>query len=298
MMKTLRCACVDIGSNTTRLLVAEASAAGLAEVAAERRFVRLRRGPADAGRAPALAAVVGAHAARARALGAETLRVVATAALRTAPDQSVLVAAAERAAGVPVEILSPEEEARLAFAGAVASLDSPPTGTIGVADVGGGSSELIVGTARAGVSWIASIDLGSGVLADRHLRSDPPEAGELAAVRAEAEAALASVSPPPCDAAFALGGSATSLRLLVGDEVSPSSLDAALEALTALPVAEAAERYGLHAERVRLLPAGLLLLRAAAAALGRPLRIARGGLREGVLLQEFGSRHPAPPPRS
>ena len=296
MMKTLRCACVDIGSNTTRLLVAEATEAGLRQVAAERRFVHLRLGDSDPARAPALAAVVGAQAARARALGAETLRVVATAALRSAPDREALAAAAERAAGVPVEVLSPEEEGHLAFAGVIGSLDRPPMGPMGVADIGGGSSELVVGTARDGVSWIASVDVGSGILADRHLHSDPPTPQELAAAGADAAAALAGIEPPPCEHAFAVGGSATSLRLLVGDEISQASLDVALAALAGLPAKVVTERYGLHAERVRLLPAGLLLLRAAAAALDRPLHVARGGLREGVLLQEFGRPSTGGPP--
>jgi exopolyphosphatase/guanosine-5'-triphosphate,3'-diphosphate pyrophosphatase len=85
-----------------------------------------------------------------------------------------------------------------------------------------------------------------------------------------------------------VGGSATSLRRVVGPELTLDSLDRALAALAGRRAADAAEAFGLHAERARLLPAGLLLLRGAVEAFGGvPLRIAAGGLREGVVLQEL-----------
>jgi exopolyphosphatase/guanosine-5'-triphosphate,3'-diphosphate pyrophosphatase len=98
------------------------------------------------------------------------------------------------------------------------------------------------------------------------------------------------VRAPQPAAAYAVGGSATSLRLLCGDVLSGPALEAALAKLAAWPVREAAERLGLARERVRLLPAGLVLLRAAARAFGdRPLEVARGGLREGLLLEDFAA---------
>ena len=87
---------------------------------------------------------------------------------------------------------------------------------------------------------------------------------------------------------YAVGGSATSLRQLCGDELTPRTLEAALSVVAAHPVRDAASGLSLARERVRLLPAGLVLLRAAAEAFGGvPLDIARGGLREGVLLEDF-----------
>ena len=103
----------------------------------------------------------------------------------------------EHSAGV----LDGAEEARLAFVGATAALPDPPSGLIGVADVGGGSSELVAGTVRGGVSWFVSVPVGSGVLTERHVRSDPPTAAELAALRAEADAAFAAVRAPRCECA-------------------------------------------------------------------------------------------------
>ncbi|MDP9400410.1 MAG: hypothetical protein M3P39_05595, partial [Actinomycetota bacterium] len=88
-------------------------------------------------------------------------------------------------------------------------------------------------------------------------------------------------------AAYAVGGSASSLRRLVGDVLDGASLGAALGTLAALPADEVARRFALHDERARLLPAGLLLLEAAVRALGAPLQACGGGLREGAVLEEF-----------
>lgn len=287
----MRCACVDIGTNTTRLLVAEPDGAALREVATLRQFLRLRAqqcGGIPEATVASVASTVAALVRLAHRQGAERVRVVATAAIRSATNRDALCAAVTQAAGLAVEVLSGEEEARLAFAGATQTLDDAPEGLLGVVDVGGGSSELVAGTLVGGVSWATSFTLGSGVLTDLHVRSDPPTARELDAIRADIDAALLGVEPPLPRLAFAVGGSATSVRRMVGEELTPATLGAALQALTAAPAVEAARTFGVHAERARLLPAGLLLLEAAWAAFGgAPLQIARGGLREGVVLHEL-----------
>jgi exopolyphosphatase / guanosine-5'-triphosphate,3'-diphosphate pyrophosphatase len=288
----LRCACIDIGSNTTRLLVAErAGDTGFREVLARRMFVPLAGvggGTIGADTIGIVAAVVAAHAAAAHECGAVAVDAVATAAIRQAADREELCAAVYREAGVPVRVLSDREEARLAFAGATAGLSPAPAGLLGVADIGGGSSELVTGTPTAGVTWFSSAPVGSGVLTARHVRDDPPSRGQVAALRAGAEAAFDGMRAPRPVAAYAVGGSATSLRRLCGEELTPEALDRALETIVARPVRETAERLALARERVRLLPAGLLLLRAAGAAFGGvPLRVAQGGLREGVVLEHF-----------
>jgi exopolyphosphatase/guanosine-5'-triphosphate,3'-diphosphate pyrophosphatase len=185
-------------------------------------------------------------------------------------------------------VLTGEEEARLAFLGATATLASPPAGRIGVVDVGGGSTELAVGTVAGGVEWCASVRVGSSVLAERHVSSDPPTAAELDAMRAAARAAMADVDVPRVDVALAVGGSATSLRRLVGPVLADDALRAALAVLTGSPCREVALRHELEPERVPLLPAGILVLAAAAERLGRPMAIGNGGLREGVLLDLAG----------
>src|SRR3954451_2568459 len=201
MPREVLCACVDIGSNTTRLLVAEAGPEGLREVLAERCFTRLGRdaaadGAIAAGKLSEVAEVVAAQAQAARELGAERLRVVATAAIRRAPNRDALCDAVRRRAGVDVEVLSAVEEARLAFAGATALLDPAPAGPVGVVDVGGGSSELVVGTVTSGVEWVVSLPVGWGMLADSHLRADPPAPEELARLRAAAADAFTGLDPP------------------------------------------------------------------------------------------------------
>lgn len=293
----MRCACVDIGTNTTRLLVAEANGAGLREVATLRQFLRVRPQESAAIRQATMARLCTTVARLVRLAhdqGAVRVRVVATAAIRGAPDRDELCRAIGAAAGVAVEVLSGEEEARLAFAGATQTLAHAPEGLLGVVDVGGGSSELVAGTLVGGASWSASLALGSGVLTDRHVRSDPPTADELDAMRAEIDAAIRDVGAPPPRVAFAVGGSATSLRRMTGAELTPAALDEALRALTAASAAESARTFSIHVQRARLLPAGLLLLQAAAAAFGDvPLRVAGGGLREGVVLHELAQARQA-----
>src|SRR3954470_16175984 len=151
-------ACIDIGSNTTRLLVAERDGSGFREVLARRMFVPLVNDggrPIDVETVTVLASVVAAQVAVARECGAERVQVVATAALRDAANRSQLCAAIEREAGLRVRIIDEAEEARLAFAGATAAVAAPPGGLLGVADIGGGSSELVAGTAADGVCWYA-----------------------------------------------------------------------------------------------------------------------------------------------
>jgi exopolyphosphatase/guanosine-5'-triphosphate,3'-diphosphate pyrophosphatase len=284
----VRCACIDVGSNTTRLLVADTDLTGLEDVRNERVFTLIGRSLDSSGRIPPgkveeTAAVVARQAELATELGAERIRAVATAAIRSASNARELVAAVERRAGIPLEVLTGEAEARLAFRGAAYAVEAE--GTLVVIDVGGGSTEIAVGSAGGGVERAESIPIGSSVLAERHLRADPPSESERAALRDEVARALEHFEPPAVDQAVAVGGSATSLLHLAGRELGPEELDRALETLCSEPAEALAERFRLDAVRVRLLPAGVLVLAELARRIDRPLRIGRGGLREGVLLE-------------
>jgi exopolyphosphatase/guanosine-5'-triphosphate,3'-diphosphate pyrophosphatase len=287
----VRCACIDIGSNTTRLLVAEPARGGrLREIHAERAFTRLGSLLGPGGAIPPAVVRVGAEVvaeqvATAHAEGAEAVRVVATAAIRDAANREDFLAAVRDLAGLPVEVLTGEEEARLAFLGATGSLADCPAGLVGVVDVGGRSSELVAGTRAEGVAWARSLPVGSGLLADEHLRDDPPTPDQLDAVRAHVASVLEGLDAPQPVAAYAVGGSATSLRRLLGPVLDGEALGRGLLALAALPRAEIAKRFALHPERARLLPAAILLLEGATAVFGAPLRTCGGGLREGVLLE-------------
>jgi len=290
-----RCACIDIGSNTTRLLVAEDGDGRPRELLSQRAFTRLgsaRRARGELG-APMVAevATLVAHMVRvARELDAEGLRIVATSAVREAVDAADLTAAVAAACGVALEILSAEEEARLAFAGAIGMLADPPAGSLGVVDVGGGSTELVVGSVAAGVTWSVSLPLGSCDVTERELPSDPPTADELARLRTMLADAFAGLDVPQPVAAYAVGGGAGSLQRLVGAEFSREALARALQALVTRPSGEVALALGLHAERTRLLPGALLLLDAAARAMNAPLQLAGGGLREGIVLEQLAAR--------
>src|SRR3954470_24045699 len=280
----VRRACVDIGSNTTRLLVADVEGGVLSEVRAERAFTKLAPGrPLTEAKCLEVAELVAGQVARARADGASSIRILGTAAIRGAPNGDVLCQAVANTTGIEVDVLSGEREAERAFLGATAGLAARPTGVI---DVGGGSSELVVGIPGQGADWWASVPVGSGVLAIAHLHEDPPGASELAALRDAARNAFGALAPPQPDLAVAVGGSATSLARLCGPVLDAPTLDAALEVVTAAPAADIGRRNALHVERVRLMPAGLVLLREAAQAFGAPLAVAVGGLREGVLLQD------------
>jgi exopolyphosphatase/pppGpp-phosphohydrolase len=132
-----------------------------------------------------------------------------------------------------------------------------------------------------------SLPLGSCTVTDRDLPSDPPSPVELARLRDRLAQAFADVQAPQPSAAYAVGGSATSLQRLVGGVLSCETLSRGLQALVTRPAAEVALALGLHPERARLLPAGLLLLDAASRALSAPLQLAGGGLREGVVMEQL-----------
>ena len=286
----MRRACIDIGSNTTRLLVAGCERGRLQEVHQERSFTQLRRGVLDGGligpeKIAEVVAVVSAQLALARELGSAEIHGVATAAVRRAVNGRELVAAIKDACGLEVAVLSEEQEARMAFIGAARTLGHSPDGELGVVDVGGGSSELVVGMAPDEVRWSASFAVGSGDLADRCLRSDPPSESELRDADDRVRRSLAGIDVPQPAEAVAVGGTATSLRLFAGAVLDSAAFGRSLRLLATERAAVIGARFGLDVERVRLLPAGLLILRAASELLGAPLQIGRGGLREGVLLE-------------
>ena len=289
-MPGVLCGCIDIGSNTTRVLVAEASNGRLRELLQRRVFTRIGKGLKPGAEIPRakmeeVADVVAAHRRLAEQVGADPLRTVATAAIRGAANRDEFAAVVSERGGVDVTILDGEEEARLAFIGATRTLGRALDGRVAVVDVGGGSTELAVGTTAGGVSWWASFRLGSGQLADDYLHSDPPGVAELQAAAAHAQGVLEGIEVPRPECGVAVGGSAASLRRVVGAVLDEESMQRALRVLSDAPAAEVADRFALDPERVRLLPAGMLILQAAAQRLGCPLMIGKGGLREGVLLE-------------
>jgi exopolyphosphatase / guanosine-5'-triphosphate,3'-diphosphate pyrophosphatase len=171
-------AAVDGGTNATRLLVADAEGRPLLR---RQVITHLGEGVDRTGRlAPeAIERVLATLRTYRRDLddhGVERVRMAATSACRDAANRNELFDAVEDVLGIRPELLSGDEEGRLSFAGATASLD-PDLGPFLVVDIGGGSTELVVG--RTAPTGVRSIDLGSVRLTERFLHSDPPEAGEL-----------------------------------------------------------------------------------------------------------------------
>jgi exopolyphosphatase/guanosine-5'-triphosphate,3'-diphosphate pyrophosphatase len=147
---------------------------------------------------------------------------------------------------------------------------------------------MVIGSPPDRVTWSASVEVGSGELTESRLRSDPPSDAELADARQAIDRALSGLHVPHPAEAVAVGGSAASLRRLAGSLLDADAFTKSLRLLAAEPARVIARRFDLHIERVRLLPAGLLILQAAAERFGAPLRVGIGGIREGILLESAG----------
>src|SRR5205823_1986443 len=135
------------------------------------------------------------------------------------------------------------------------------------------------------VSWYVSFEVGSGELTDECLHSDPPTAEEIGRARERVHETLDRVRPPHAVRVVAVGGTATSLRRIAGPLLDAAAFTRVLALLATERAADVAGRFALDADRVRLLPGGLMILQAASEQFAAPLEIAHGGLREGLLLE-------------
>ena len=286
----MRVGVLDVGSNTARLLVADVGHDGnIVPVATESIHLGLGAEIADSGtlRAKTIAttaAVCRRYAKRARGLGATRAEIIVTAPGRQGAAASSFVARLSDETRLPVRILSADEEGELAYRGAVSRLDRAPRGLVGVVDVGGGSTEVVVGRAPAGPSWIRSVDLGSLRLTRLALPGDPPSKRELAAARELVSEALATLRPPEPGVALAAGGSARALAKLVGRRLDPETVEPAISLLARRPARKVARASGIGLPRAGTLLAGALILGEVSRSLERSLVLARGGLREGAAL--------------
>jgi exopolyphosphatase/guanosine-5'-triphosphate,3'-diphosphate pyrophosphatase len=313
----VRVGIIDIGSNSVLLLAVETAGREWRELEGAEHITRLAAGLTGGARLDAAACgrtleAVAAFCARARALGAEQLWAVGTRAFRLAEDGPAFAARVEEATGVAVEILSEAREAELTFAAAVGGLDRVRGPVLSV-DIGGGSTEIVFG--QDGRPLVhASLPLGALVMTERHLRSDPPTAGEVAALRAAVSDALA-VAPPlgrrraagDTGPIVGSGGTLTTLAamraglteyrgdLVHGSCLSRDELHAAAADLTRRSLAERRELAGLLAERARTITAGTLMAAAVVDAAQAPaIVVSDHGLRHGVLRERLGAAAPSP----
>jgi exopolyphosphatase/guanosine-5'-triphosphate,3'-diphosphate pyrophosphatase len=307
-------AAIDLGTNTVRVLVAEAdSATGLVPRWADQVVARLGEGVAGRG-ALAPAAVERALVAvrryrdRARALGAADILLVATAAVRRARDGSEFVARLREEPGICPRVVSGDEEARLTLLGARWGL-GVTRGIVGLLDIGGGSTEVLVAD---GPRVLTTVSLALGVvdLAESFFVHDPVDPAELAACRAYVdrrlrEEAWPQIRPYRPATLVATAGTPTTLASL---DLGLPSYDAArvqghwLSALATarltawlaeLPLAERARTPGLEPDRADVIVPGGIVLAAVLAGLGLSATVvSNAGLREGILLDAVGWRPP------
>jgi len=278
---------IDIGSNTTRLLVARIDNGEI--VPLEKGRVRLALGEEieRTGGVSETSIAAAAKAARklcaiARRCGVEELDVFLTAPGRQSANADELVAVLRRATKHSVRVLTTEEEGRLAYAGAVATADVPLRGAVAVCDVGGASTEIAIGSGSGAPDWVESVDLGSVRLTAR--------AGSLAEAVAEARLALDGLEPQPVDTALCVGGTARATRRLVGPLLGDAELKEALGLVETTPPRALARRFGVDRARAEILPAGVAILAQVHELLGVPLHVCGGGIREGAVLASLAER--------
>ena len=269
-------AAIDCGTNTIKLLVGDLPGVAVRET----RMVRLGQGVDATGRLAdeALArafAALDEYAAILAAHDVTRLRFCATSATRDSANAQVFADGVHARLGVWPEVLSGDEEAALSFDGAVRNLRTPVTGRVLVVDIGGGSTELVLGTTTPEAAH--SMDVGSVRLHERRLRSDPPGPAEVAACVGDIDAALdaahaAGVDLGSADAVVGVAGTVTSVAAGVLDlpAYSAEAIDQAVlpveevhalvERLVAMTVAERLALPWMHPGRADVIDAGALVL--------------------------------------
>ena len=274
----MRVAVVDIGTNSTRLLIADVTGDGVAELERDSIVTRLGEGvdaTGELGEAPQerVFAVLDAYAAAIDRHGCDARAAVMTSAVRDAANGAGFAAAVHDRYGLDGRTLSGDEEARLTFLGATAARDPDDPAALLVVDIGGGSTELVIG-ARGRMDFHVSTQAGVVRHTERHLRSDPPTADELAALAADAGPVLRGAVPAErrerTSAAVAVAGTATSCAAIdlgaydparvEGHVLTPAVLEPMLARLAGLPLEARREVPGLDPARAPTIVAGVVIL--------------------------------------
>ena len=282
---------VDIGSYSVHLLVAGVRGHRLETLADESAFLGLGAAVDATGELgiearAALVTALGAFVERARLFGAESIVFVATDPLRRARDAAEAIAEIEASTGVPVEILTSEDEALLALLGVNGG--RPVVRETLIVDVGGGSSELLL-VGPTGDPIAAGLPLGAARLSRQFVRGDPPDAAEIVALLEECRRAL-ELAPGGSPAEIvAVGGTASNLLrigpALPGPVLTRKRIEQALTILAEAPADLISSWYNVRPSRARVLPAGAAILLAVAERYGADaIRVSHAGLREGLVL--------------
>lgn len=292
---TRRCACVDVGSNTTALLVADVSDVGLTPIATERHFTLLGETPPgeliQEAKILAVEAAVADLVETAREHDTTSIELIATHIVREAANGADLCSRVEQRVGIPLRMIDGHTEARYSCIGATGGLSRIRHTTV-VIDAGGGSTEISV--CRPGADPItASFQIGSARLHREYLFDDPPTPEQLTAARAHTVDVFNDFETPDDVAmVLAVGGGATTAQKLMGGVIDPDGVRRVMQLCLASPAADLAASLGLEPQRAALLPASLVVLGVLAEKLGVTLEVGRGGMREGALLALYEATSP------
>ena len=277
----MRVASLDIGTNSVLLLVAESEGGALRPVLERATITRLGEG-VDRSRELSNAACertlacLAAYASDLREQGVTRVAAVGTSALRDARGGKEFAARAAAILGVTPRVIDGDEEARLSFRGGLSGLAE--AGNVTVFDIGGGSTEVIIGSVTAGaraISKAVSLDIGSVRLFERHVRRDPPSAEELNDVEQDIARALhGAPKPEPGATLVGVAGTVTQLAALElglerydatrvhGSRLSTAAVTRLAARLAALDLAERRALPGMHPARADVLVVGSAIARA------------------------------------
>jgi exopolyphosphatase / guanosine-5'-triphosphate,3'-diphosphate pyrophosphatase len=273
-----RVAVVDIGTNSTRLLVADVRDGSVSEVERRNRVTRLGRGVDLSGQLSSEAVenvceTIAEYVELYGGLGAERVEALATSAVRDASNGAAFIAELRERFALSARVLDGEEEARLTYLGATSG--RPPANSTLVIDIGGGSTELVVGN-RAKVDFHTSLQAGVVRHTERHLTVDPPDSAELEALAGDVRGILdhgltASTEAHP-GKGIAVAGTPTSLAAIDlqlepydpervhGHRLALGSIQTMLSRLASMPLSERLGVTGLHPDRAPTIVAGVVIL--------------------------------------
>jgi len=283
----MRIGIIDIGSNTARLLVATVDGVSVERIDEQRAHLGLgaeieRTGGLPEPKLLETVSLAAEYAERAASFDVEVLDVIVTAPGRQSQNGADLVHSLRAATGARVRVLSCDEEGRYAYEGAAAMLEREPK-ILAVCDIGGGSTEVVVGLRDLGPVYLRSFDIGSMRLTSRFF-DGRPTAAQVQAARDFVRRRLDDLDAPAPTAALATGGTAGALRKIAGRSLDADRLDAVIAELSSRPRSRIAAAYGLERSRARTILAGALILAEVQRRLDVPFEVARGGLREGAAL--------------
>ena len=279
---------VDAGSNSVHLLVARIADHTLTTLADESAFLglgdRVRRdGFLGAATRTALVEALVRFGKTAAEHGTTLIAFVGTEPCRRAADAARVVREIEDATGVPLAVLTHEEEALLTLIGATGGV--PPADRLVVVDVGGGSSQIVT-SAPGGSPSALGLEVGSARLTGTFAEHDPATPDEVDTMRSVVAEGVAELPPGQADTIIAVGGTASNLSKVVRARViERAALDGALARLLAQPAEASAAEFGIRPQRATLLPAGIVIFEAMLDHYGaRELQVLEEGIREGLAL--------------